>query len=92
MWNEEQELLDRYKVFNIKALQEVAAKSIDPKTYVSMTKIAEGGFNKVFRLVMCNGRTAIARIPNLNAGRPLFTTASEVAPIGFAGALYSVFF
>jgi len=44
-----------------------------------MTKLAEGSFNKVFRLVMDNGNVAIARIPNPNAGPEYYTIASEVA-------------
>lgn len=46
-----------------------------------MTKLAEGGFNKVFRLVMDDDTIVIARIPNPNAGPPFKTTASEVATV-----------
>ena len=50
-----------------------------------MTKLADGGFNKVFRLVTDNGKSVLARIPNPNAGPPFCTTASEVATIEFMG-------
>ncbi|KAL1965694.1 hypothetical protein VTN77DRAFT_5194 [Rasamsonia byssochlamydoides] len=42
-------------------------------------KLTEGEIIKCFRLVMNDGQTVIARIPNPNAGPPSYTTASEVA-------------
>jgi hypothetical protein len=48
-----------------------------------MSKLAEGGLHKVFRLVVDNGTIVIARIPNPNAGPPFKTTASEVATMDF---------
>ncbi|GFF87564.1 conserved hypothetical protein [Aspergillus lentulus] len=48
-----------------------------------MTKIAEGGFNKIFRIVMDNNSTVIARIPYPNVGRSCKTTESEVATMEF---------
>ncbi|GKZ66423.1 phosphotransferase enzyme [Aspergillus niger] len=44
-----------------------------------MAKIREGSYNKSFKLIMDNGKTVIARIPNPNAGPTNLTTASEVA-------------
>lgn len=55
-----------------------------------MTKLAEGGFNKVFRLVMDNGSVAIARIPNPNAGPAFKTTASEVATMDFVRTILGI--
>ncbi|OBT78357.1 hypothetical protein VF21_02169 [Pseudogymnoascus sp. 05NY08] len=71
LWDEEERLLERYTKFNVEELKRVAAESIGAKTCVSMVKLAEGGYNKVFRLIMDNGSVAIARIPCPNAG-PLF--------------------
>jgi hypothetical protein len=48
-----------------------------------ITKLAEGGFNKVFLLRAKNGREEIARIPTPIAGPPHCTTASEVATMDF---------
>lgn len=48
-----------------------------------MLKISEGQYNKVFQLTMDDGREVIAKLPNPNAGRPYFTTASEVATMDF---------
>jgi len=83
LWDEESQLRERYKRFNVSELMKIAAKSTGAQTCVSISKLAEGGFNKVFRLVMDDGNIVIARIPNPNAG-PLFkTTASEVATMDF---------
>ena len=79
VWDEEQQLRDRYKEFDVYELQNVAPKAIKSKRCISMTKLAEGGHNKVFRLHMDDGKSVLARIPNSNAGPSFYTTASEVA-------------
>lgn len=83
LWDEEQQLRDRYRAFDVTELQILAAKAVDSDNCVSMTKLAEGGYNKVFRLLMNDEKTVLARIPNLNAGPPFYTTASEVATMEF---------
>ena len=83
VWDEEQQLRHRFRRFNVPELQRVAAASVRARECVSMRKLAEGSFNKVFRLIMDNGRVAIARIPNPNAGPAYYTTASEVATMDF---------
>lgn len=83
LWDEESQLRERYREFNVRELQRAAAKSVGAQACVSISKLAEGGFNKVFRLVMDNGSVVIARIPNPNAGPPFKTTASEVATMDF---------
>ncbi|OBT42111.1 hypothetical protein VE00_06510 [Pseudogymnoascus sp. WSF 3629] len=55
-----------------------------------MIKLAEGGYNKVFRLVMDNGSVAIARIPCPNAGPAFKSTASEVATMDFARTILNI--
>lgn len=79
LWDEEQQLHDRYRHFNVPALQRAAANNVGASSCVDMRKLAEGSFNKVFRLVMDDGRVVIARVPNPNAGPQRLTTASEVA-------------
>jgi hypothetical protein len=83
LWDEEQQLRDRYRAFNVAGLQGLAARAVGSGGCVSMTKLAEGGFNKVFRLVMDDGKSVLARIPNPNAGPSFYTTASEVATMEF---------
>jgi len=83
LWDEDSQLRERFVVFNVQELQRVAAESVGAQSCVSITKLAEGGYNKVFRLVMDNGSVAIARIPNPHAGPAYRTTASEVATMDF---------
>lgn len=73
--------------FNVAELKRIAAESIGAKSCVSMIKLAEGGYNKVFKLVMDNGGVAIARIPLPYAGPASKTTASEVATMDFVSFL-----
>lgn len=79
LWDEEQQLRDRYKVFDVAALQSLAANAVRSDSCLSITKLAEGGYNKVFRLIMKDGKKVLARIPNPTAGPAFYTTASEVA-------------
>ena len=90
LWDEEQQLRDRYKVFNVAELQSLAAKAIGSDGCISITKLGEGGYNKVFRLVMGDGRAVLARIPNPNAGPPFNTTASEVATMEFVSESHTI--
>ncbi len=83
LWDEENALRERYRKFNVDELKRIAAKSIGAKSCASMSKLNEGGYNKVFRLVMDNGATVVARIPCPNAGPAISTTASEVATMEF---------
>lgn len=77
LWDEEQQLRDRYRVFDPVALQRIAAESVGSNRCVSMRKLAEGGYNKVFCLLLDDGKAAIACIPNPNAGPGFYTTASS---------------
>ncbi|KAL2076086.1 hypothetical protein VTL71DRAFT_1029 [Oculimacula yallundae] len=90
LWDEENQLRERVVVFNVQELQRIAAESVGAQCCVSITKLAEGGYNKVFRLVMDNGSVAIARLPNPNAGPDQKTTASEVATMDFARTVLDI--
>ncbi|OAL66433.1 hypothetical protein A7C99_1819 [Trichophyton rubrum] len=83
LWDEKQQLLERYREFNIQELQATVARTLGSHNCVSMSKIGEGNFNKVFRLVMDDGAVAIARIPHPDAGPPRYTTMSEVVTMEF---------
>lgn len=85
LWDEEQQLRDRYTPFNVPELQKVAAYSVGATKCINMTKLAEGSFNKTFKLSMDNGLNVIARIPHPIAGPEYYTTASEVATMEFVG-------
>jgi hypothetical protein len=82
LWDEEAQLRKRYRYFNVAELKDLATRTVGAQACVSITKLAEGGSNKVFRLVMDNNAVVIARIPYLtwNTGRKI---ASEVATMDF---------
>lgn len=83
LWDEQVRLQERYKRFNVSALQKIAASSVGARRCVSMAKLAEGGFNRVFRLVMDNSAVVIARIPYSSDECASHAIASEVATIDF---------
>jgi hypothetical protein len=91
LWDEERQKREHFRSFNVAELQRIAAESVGARACVSMSKLAEGGYNKVFRLVMDNDSVAIARIPNPNAGPAHKTTASEVATMDFVSSLHHSF-
>jgi hypothetical protein len=92
LWDEDVQLRQRYKRFNVSEIKNIAAKSIGAQSCVSIIKLAEGGFNKVFRLVMNDDSVVIARIPDHSAGPPFKTTASEVATMDFVCRLFLIVF
>ncbi|KAL3458409.1 kinase-like domain-containing protein [Aspergillus heterothallicus] len=90
LWDEEQQLRDRYSPFNVSELQKAAAASVGAQKCIEITKLAEGSFNKTFQLVMDDGNKVIARIPHPIAGPPRYATASEVATMEFARLILGV--
>ena len=72
----------------------MAAKSVDSRLCIRMEKLAEGAYNKVFKLTMDDEKTVVARIPNPNAGPAGLTTASEAATLDFVNphAFYRTLF
>lgn len=83
LWNERQQLACRYVKFDLSTLLQLAAAAIGSRACTQVLKISEGQYNKVLQLTMNDGREIIAKLPNPNAGRPHFTTASEVATMDF---------
>ena len=83
LWNEQQQLACRHVNFNLSALLQLAASVVGAQSCTHVLKISEGQYNKVFQLTMDDGLEIIAKLPNPNAGRPHFTTASEVATMDF---------
>lgn len=77
------EMAGRSISFNVDELAIVAASAVGAKACVKFEKYPDGMYNKVFGLTMDNGVQVVAKLPNPNAGRPHFTTASEVATMEF---------
>ncbi|KAK2760891.1 hypothetical protein FQN54_002131 [Arachnomyces sp. PD_36] len=82
LWDEANQLRRRYQPFDIEQLKQTAAKSVNAKSCISMTKLSEGSYNKAFSLIMDNGVQVVARIPNPYLPQRV-STASEVATLDF---------
>jgi hypothetical protein len=86
LWNEKYQLDRRYVKFNLQELLQVSAQAVGARFCVKVEKLPEGNFNKVFLITIDDGRELIAKLPNPNAGRPHFTTASEAATMDYVWA------
>lgn len=89
IFNEEPRLRERYVKFNPAALfKEVenvlGAEHGAPK---GITKLAEGGFNRVLLLTMQDGFEIIVKIPYPLAGPKYYATASEAATLQYLFSL-----
>ncbi|PYI35690.1 phosphotransferase enzyme family protein [Aspergillus indologenus CBS 114.80] len=82
LWDEAAQLRKRYQPFNIEALKQAAARSVNAEVCVKLTKLPEGSYNKAFLLTMDNDVQVIAKIPNPYIPQK-FVTASEVATLEF---------
>lgn len=88
LWEEDSRLAERYRKFNVPTLLHIANISTGASCCISMNKLAEGGSNKIFRLVMNNEQSVIARIPYRGTASSSKTVASEVATMDFVSTLY----
>ncbi|GMF71552.1 unnamed protein product [Aspergillus oryzae] len=88
IWDERQQLRERYREYDILEVQKIATELSSSGSCVSMAKIGEGSYNKSFKLTMGNGKTVIARILNLNTGPAFLTTALEVTLMDFITIFY----
>ena len=80
MWNESEQLRQRYVKFNINGLVSVAEEAAGKNSLCTLVaKMVEGNFNKAFMATMNDGTQVVVKIPNPNAGRKHYTTSSEVA-------------
>lgn len=61
----------------------IAARAVNRDRCVSIEKMVEGGFNKIFLLKMEDGLELVARIPTSIAGPAHYTTASEIATMNY---------
>jgi hypothetical protein len=89
--NEKYEMSQRYIRFNVNELARLAAEAVGAKSCVSVEKYPDGMYNKALLLTMNNGTQVVAKVPNPNAGKPHFTTASEVATMDFVRSVSNSF-
>ena len=83
MSNEEFEMSQRCIHFNMDKLAHVAASAIGSRYCVAIDKYPDGKYAKAFLMTMEDGKQAVAKVPNANAGHAKYTTASEVATMEF---------
>jgi hypothetical protein len=87
--NEGHEMAIRRAEFNMNELAKRAAESIG-RTYTQcaqVEKFPDGMFNKAFLFTMQDGAQVVGKVPNPNAGRAHYTTASEVATMDFVSRI-----
>ncbi|KAL3455672.1 hypothetical protein BJX64DRAFT_297366 [Aspergillus heterothallicus] len=84
--NEAHEMLIRHVEFDMSELAKCAAESVGfPHTECTqIEKFPDGMYNKAFLFTMQDGIQVVGKVPNPNAGRAHYTTASEVATMDFA--------
>ena len=83
LFDETKQMACRYVQFDMNELVHIATSSTASKSCMAVRKLPEGQYNKAFLLTMDDGKRVIAKVPNPNAGRPHYTTASEVATMDF---------
>lgn len=76
---------ERSRAFNVSQLKRLAALAVQQKEddVAGFEKLAEGGFNRSFRITMRNGFQFVARIPYPVTEPKFLVVASEVATIDF---------
>jgi hypothetical protein len=80
----------RHVQFNVTELARVAADAVGSNACVGIEKYPDGMYNKAMLLTMDDGTQVVAKVSNPNAGKPHFTTASEVATIDFVCSLSTI--
>ncbi|OSS53226.1 hypothetical protein B5807_01856 [Epicoccum nigrum] len=88
IYNEDVRLAERRLSFNVNELKKAAAKSVkkSESDVVSLRKLAEGGFNRIFEVTMRDGTCVLARLPYPSTLPRRLAVASEVATIDFVRA------
>jgi hypothetical protein len=77
------EMAQRRVEFNMNELAHLSAKAVGSMACVNIEKYPDGMFSKAFLMTMEDGMQVVAKVPNPNAGRAHFMTASEVATMDF---------
>ena len=85
MSNETHEMTMRQAKFNMNELAKRAAEStgFTLTQCARIEKFPDGMFNKTFLFTMQDGTQVVGKVPNPNAGRAHYTTASQVATVDF---------
>lgn len=84
-FNEGLRRAERRLNYNVDALAATICRSVSrPVTdLASITKFAEGGFNRVLQAIFTDGHTVLARLPFRTTAPAHYAVASEAATLGF---------
>ncbi|KAH9848501.1 kinase-like domain-containing protein [Lenzites betulinus] len=76
---------ERRVAFDVDGLCRLAAESVhqSPADVISISKLAEGGFNRTFVIALRDGQQVVARVPYPMTVPYYFAVASEVATIKY---------
>ncbi|KAI5887013.1 kinase-like protein [Schizophyllum commune H4-8] len=76
---------EREAIFDVDELCRLAAESVNQRAtdVASISKLAEGGFNRVFLITLRDGQQVVARIPYPMIPPHYYAVASEVATIEY---------
>ncbi|KAL5522657.1 hypothetical protein ACEPAG_8675 [Sanghuangporus baumii] len=84
---ESEKVAEHYTIFNVDALKDVAASAGGAQTVTNVTKLAEGGFNRVLLLGLDNGKEVVARMPMARVDNTEHVvTQSDVATMAYVRA------
>ncbi|KAJ5213404.1 hypothetical protein N7449_000573, partial [Penicillium cf. viridicatum] len=88
LFNKDLRRAERCIQFDVDALVRVACDSVDrhPNGVASITKLAEGGFNRVLQVTFNDGYAVLARIPYKTTVPKHHTVASEAATLALLRA------
>lgn len=81
--DEKQQLLKQKVKFDVLKLCDVAVSVTKDGAHVSKVEKMEGGFSKALMIITENGAEVVAEIPCPNAGRSMYSTASEAAVLQY---------
>ncbi|KAL4886899.1 kinase-like domain-containing protein [Aspergillus karnatakaensis] len=81
--DEEHQFTRRYRKFSLDALCDIVATADGSSSRITDIDKLEGGFSKALLMTKEDGTQLIAKIPSRIAGPPFYTTASEVATLGY---------
>ena len=82
-YNQQLQLAERRLVFNAHELKVVIARLLNrPESDIgTLSKLADGGFNRIFDITMKDDSRIIARLPDPSTHSKRFAMASEVATL-----------
>lgn len=83
-FNEELRRAERRLEFDVDALARAACRSVGRQIdgIASITKLAEGGFNRVLQITFSDGYAVLARLPYRTTAPKHYAVASEAATLG----------